>query len=512
MTNIGKNENRIHAYALPALLVLFFGIYFFNLFGEKLFYYSNGLGIDGEIYGRMVRNLPQCLYNGTIEPYWYQKVFPVIIARGILELSGMHIDNPMIVKAYTLINAGCITGSVLLYFVIAKKLHFSLPKRTMGFLLLFFNFGLLKFAPYEPLLNDSMALLLSFILLYCYLVNNWKLGFFFSFLGLFTFPLVIWLTAAVLFSFKKTHKAPDTVNTPFRIIALCLALSPAIITAYNYFFNFERFDFYSYYGLAVISLDSVTGTVLLVISLLAVSWFLFLGFKMMFKLINVKDILQYIYWNRLILFVGQYALLKVILHLFTNNEIHQGRSSFHFIENISYQSLIYPLGFLISHFMFFGSIVLLFCFGARKYLNRISIQDNSIFLLMLFNFFFLISTESREFIYLLPFVGYIVLQNINEKVVNNNIFLSLIFIVNLTVSLFWFKINVPGIYEPVKNKLAFPWQRFYMILGPWRNTEMFTLFGVVTLLSAALIWYQIKRTNTALVKQLPGNTLDYEQK
>lgn len=491
-----ENNSRSKLLMLIGLTVLFFAIYFFNLSGEKLFSYKSGLGIDGEYYGRMVRGLPGNLFDKTVEPYWYQKFLPAIVARVVLQLSGMPIDNPLIVKAYSLIDAISIAGSVFLYFAITRKLKYSIEKVTLGFVLVFFCFGLLKYAPYQPLLTDRVALFECFLLLYCYVINNWKLALLVAFLGLFTFPLVVWLTAMLVFSVKREETETAPKKMPVNVIAFVLSILPVGITAYDYFFSPDVFNKYANNGLASISWETTGAALLVILSAVFVCLFLFFGMVSVLKHVNISGMLSHVYWDRVVSFVALYVLLQLILHFFTGNPYGLSRTPFHFIENVSYQSLVFPAGFLVSHFMFFGSIVIVFLLGASGYLSKLSNRHLGVVCLFAVNLLLLVSTESREFIYLLPFAGFVILEGIDDKLAGSKVFFTTVLLINLAVSLFWFNINVPEIFEPITNKQAFPWQRFYMILGPWRSVQMNMLFGLVMVTSFGLVWYTMGKAKS----------------
>lgn len=485
---------------LASLVVLFFSIYFFNLAGEKFFFYKTGLGIDGTHYGNMLRGLPESLYNNTVMPYWYQKFFPVIIARMLIEVSGLPIDNPLIVKAFMLIDMICLTASVIIYLSICKLESFSRNKTILGFVLIFISFAFLKYAPYEPLLTDRVAFLEAMLLLYCYIKKYWVGGLAIAFIGLFTFPLVIWLSASLLFMVRGNIGGAREYSNRLAP-ALFVALVPVGITVWNYFFSYEDFNFYRHHDQATFSWGSPASVLLLVLSLSVLLFVLTYTYKIILSGIALKQLGRAVYWNRVLAFGTLYVVFRAIMFFYADNT-RDPRTAIDFIEDISHQALVYPGGYFVSHFMFFGSVVVLFGLLFKRFLQN---NQAGLTMLIMVNAFFLISTESREFIYLLPFVAYIVIKNINESFASDRVMLLLILGLNLVVSLFWFKVNTPEIYDAVGSRLTFPKQRFYMLLGPWRNLHMYMVYAASTVISSSIIILYIKN------KQSSGLTLTQEQ-
>lgn len=485
---------------LAGLIILFFSIYFVNLLGEKFFFYKTGLGIDGTHYGNMLRGLPGSLYNNTIGSYWYQKFFPVIIARLIIEVSGLPIDNPMIVKAFMFIDILCLIASVVVYLLICKFESFSKSKTTLGFVLIFISFAFLKYAPYQPLLTDRVAFLEAMLLLYCYIRNYWFGGLIIAFFGLFTFPLVIYLSAALLFVVRE-GAVPAKENRSVKVSALAIAMIPIGLTAWNYFFSYEDFSFYRRHDQPSLYWDTAGETLLLILSASTLVVLITYVYRLILSRISIGGYIKSIYWNRVLAFALLYTAFRAII-FFNANDTQGKRSAVDFIEDISHQALVYPAGYFVSHFMFFGSIVVLFVLLFKRFLQN---NQAGLMMLIMVNTFFLISTESREFIYLLPFVAYIVIKNISENFASDRVLLLLVLGVNLLVSLFWFTVNTPEIFDAVGSRLVFPKQRFYMLLGPWRNLYMYLAYAAATAISSSIIILYIKN------KQSSGLKLTQEQ-
>jgi hypothetical protein len=99
---------------------------------------------------------------------------------------------------FGLLDVALLTAGAALWCRIANQVHLSPQAKVIGFIGLFVNFAVLKFATYYTILTDTAALALGIATLYCWL-TNWRVGLYLVIVaGAFTWPTVAYQAALLL--------------------------------------------------------------------------------------------------------------------------------------------------------------------------------------------------------------------------------------------------------------------------------------------------------------------------
>ena len=96
--------------------------------------------------------------------------------------------------------------------------------------------------------------------------------------------------------------------------------------------------------------------------------------------------------------------------------------------------------------------------------------------------FFILGTETRQFLQFFPFIIFIFLDSI-QKIHFNKYELFGIFAFQLVWSRFWYKINSPeGFLKNSivdKNLFEYPSQKYFQFHGPWLSTTNSIIYGLI---------------------------------
>jgi hypothetical protein len=196
------------------------------LFEEKV-QAGGGLGWDGQIYAALVAGLPDLLRHGELAPYYAHRILAPALAWMLIRLAGAEPVPAAIIAAFGVLNLLAQIGSAWLWYRIAGQCRIGLPGKWIGYAALFLNFEAAKLAWFYPVLVDSTAIFVSFLLLFLFLKrSSW---------GLVAATLLAsfcWstggLTGALLIAFPRepvagTAIAPDDRWLRYGIAAACLA-------------------------------------------------------------------------------------------------------------------------------------------------------------------------------------------------------------------------------------------------------------------------------------------------
>jgi len=194
-------------------IVLALGL--FNLiWGEKI-QAGAGLGWDGSQYAAMVRSLDTMIENAQLGTYYAQRIFPAIIVRQMLWLSGSIDSNANIVRAFEIYNLALLVMACGIWKRIADRFPLSNVGRWIGFGGLFLSYEASKQAFYYPVLTDVSALFTALLLLMLYLEKKPVALLFTAVVGAFAWPVVSFCGALLLFFLRSKCSAsaiePDWV-------------------------------------------------------------------------------------------------------------------------------------------------------------------------------------------------------------------------------------------------------------------------------------------------------------
>ncbi len=488
-----KVSNRLFMLLFAVLLI----IMLYNAFGERV-YHNNGNGWDGAVYTDMVKKMPEVIYNNTISSFYYQRILPSFLCYASLRVVGVETSDINVLHFFIVFNIILILISVFVYTRIAKLLSFNSYTFIAGFVLLFYNFSVLKMSMYDPVKTDYLAFLEGLLISYFYLKKNFIALLITAICSLFTFPTVIFLSSIFLILFDKDVKATMSDIKPAVIkylLPLLLASIPVLLTFYSYKYNFVKFDFARATDGATMSWVDTKERLSMLLSIIMLVFVLFVFYKAM--ILYVKDILNFrgfTYYKAgvmVLIFIVANVLIKKLCDVNAPNP----NSFADFLYRICYQALVYPLGSYIAHFIYFGSVIILLFLRFKKVISSIGNLGKGFVVFLGLNLILMIGSESRQFIYVIPFITVAILYAMNEELNGNKLLLFVLIIINLTFSFFWYQINLPDVQMEVGSQKAFPQQRYFGFQGPWVSRNTYYIHLLFTIACFAATKYVLDRRN-----------------
>ena len=166
------------------VLMIYYGI-FYILFGET-YPFNGGLSTDGFVFASFIPDFTKSRFFDT---YYAQRILPSMLVGVFLKLLSINATEQNIYTAFQILNLVSIVVSCYFFKQLLLWFKISLKNQVLAFLLLLFNFGVIKYPFYLPVMTDTFALMLSIALLYFYLKNNIQSIIICTLLLAFTWPM-----------------------------------------------------------------------------------------------------------------------------------------------------------------------------------------------------------------------------------------------------------------------------------------------------------------------------------
>jgi hypothetical protein len=177
---------------------------------------NDGLGWDGVMYGKLTRDMFQMIHDGQLNSYYAQRVLPSLLVRGLLDLTGLPLTNPNIIKAFFLYNWVLLLGVCMLWRRVSNHFSLSVTGRWLGFAAIFLNFECAKQSFYYTVLTDVTALFVGMLMLVFYVERRPLPLLITSLIGAFAWQ-VVGLSGAILLAFMNTALSASAI-TPVSVL------------------------------------------------------------------------------------------------------------------------------------------------------------------------------------------------------------------------------------------------------------------------------------------------------
>jgi hypothetical protein len=188
------------------------------------------------------------------------------------------------------------------------------------------------------------------------------------------------------------------------------------------------------------------------------------------------------------------VLVKTPVYLWANHSL-RAVSTLGTIDHTVSHSVAKPLVFMVSHPMYFGPMFLLLVFCFKPFSRMIRGYGIGLVLVIWMGVFTSSNPESRQSIpsYVIagPFLGLLV-----DKLALPGRFLWLTVALAMASTRVWMRMNLPA-YDDFQYQ-RFPFQNYYMMLGPWMSNQMYLLQGAIVLVAAALLFVCLLSTGRNL--------------
>jgi len=493
-TTTYNNKHSLHRIILTTILLI---IVFYNYFGEHVTL-CDGYGWDGcSYYKNMVLNGLDEYLSGNISRYHTHRMLPFMVIHYIMKM--LHItqtaSNVMIVSS--IINILMLCLAVYFFFKISSILKWKKHTEIMAFAFSFFNFHVLKFMGYCPVMTDMPTFTLCWAAAY-YFMNNQKYCLVFTgILSIVTFPL---LSLIILFLTIMPKQKMKNSNNRFSYI-----INTFIKTAYMFWLP-TAFILYAIFRNMVRGAGSLEDTFIArypqniyITTAGLVSYVVFYYFATQPLRKDWKDFLHTLSRpKRIITIIMSFIIFFILYKLPT---VYGFEGPFSLVNELA-QICQFPatdiLIFIETPFLYLGIVFILFILCWPDICNTGCQWGSGYFMTLMLALFFLPDIETRKLICFFIFTLLPLMNHINgiNRIRNEYIYLTVV--IQLGLSFFWFTINVPGIEKAfntysVDTYLQWPSQRYYMFQGPWQSHSVYLITLIIETITTIVLWLFLKK-------------------
>lgn len=460
------------------LISILLTIIIFQILGEKIPVNEGAIG-DGVFYREVATSFLDNIEDESYNIVQIQRIFPFAMVNMVFALFGFDYDYGSLLSGMIIFHFLMLIPGIYWYFSLTKKMRVSSSLEILGFILLFFNFAVLKETWYNPFSTDFTALVLGMGQVNYFVRHDRQKLFLVSVIGGFVWPTLL-LTGLVLIFLPSEHMELHPGPRPkslFPVIASAAILFLLILVSLftGRFVTGETWDIILHKS-----------------SLLAVVAFIFvfmfknpINWKKSWALFRTKQKSQ----KTIRLAVILSAFVLVVFLLSGNN---QNFNLPGLAQNFFGKMLRFPLDFLVGHLMYFGFLIplgIVFFVRMVKEMAKLGMGFTVVCLLI---FVFILNPESRIIMPLLPFLIFLLLKGVRRyRILDKD--LIVIGAINLILSTFWWPLNVPGMEKALSSIqedsiFSFPAQRYWMHFGDMMSFPVYFGVGLLFCLLFYVAW------------------------
>lgn len=482
----------LHRWILIAILAI---IVVHNYYGEYCAH-CEGYGWDGSVYYKdiLINGLDQYT-SGNISQYHTHRMLPFLIIHYIMRVLSLSFlpNNVMLVSS--IINTCLLAISVWLFFGISRAKKWNWKTETLIFAFCFYNYHVLKFMGYCPVMTDMPTYTLSIALAYFFIKQN-KTGLITTgLISIVVFPLLA-LMALLLLAFPNNSvgeyipRKENAANPPSKIDKANYILNATMRAILTWWLP-TAFVAYIFFRLYVRGMDNYQSVFVtrypqnVWISVAGIiAYIIFYFYATMPLRADFATTLKQLYTRRRILAIALWLAIFVVVYTLPTMYGFKGKFS---LVNEFAQICQFPatdvLIFIETHFLYLGIGFLFVLLMWKEICRETRILGIGAVLILMLSLVFLSDIETRKitcfYIFLLPIMGTLL-----EKKVIKLYIVYLIVATQLIYSAFWFNINTDGIAEAfatydINVYLQMPAQRYYMFQGPWQSHQMYMLIIII---------------------------------
>jgi hypothetical protein len=448
----------LRRYLLPIIVASYLTLYFF--IGERV-PVNGGLGFDGYFYGHLSQNIPGMLAE-RIPLYFVDRILPSLIVWCAAAL--IHVDLSevsRVVAAFHLYNSVLLVAGALAWVRLSRVLKLSGEVATIGAACLFLNWIVAKQFLYFVVQTDTTAFALGIVAALCLIEKRLFLFTIAAFVASFAFKTVMEMaTPLMVFSTKPA----DRNNSAWgKRLAVTAAIVLGTVPLYLVLILGYRMPTSS----AQVELATLP------ISTVIFSGYLYYLYRYGFEYISLSS-LKVSYKNSL-MFTSMWVLRLFILWMLTRYFVSdQAIFSLRTFLFGSFESAVAKPGvFIVAHVASFGpSFVLLLFFLPQVMKVAASYSVGAVFF-VLGSLTLGICAETRILAFAYPLLVTFLCQALQGFAPTRR-FTVIFLICSLVLSRLYLPLNelgmrsVPtGILTDVSQLTEFPWQWFFMNVGPY---------------------------------------------
>lgn len=476
---------------MPLMILLWGTFYFF--FGS-IINANHGFGYDGWLYALVAQDFNGYLLLKKLSAYKIQKIFPSFVVWIILTISHIPKDNNIIVKSFQIYNLCLILLSSLIWLKISKIYKLSLNLIWVGFIFAFINFGVARLPFYYPVLTDTTALFLGFLLLYAHLVNNLTLKTIIAFLGAFTWPTLFYIGILLIifpYNFKIEVSKYEGLSAN-KYLAFLFAIPILIIDLHfiNLYFTFGKLYYTKTEFIPSFLLISA------LLNFLFISYFFYTFFPDKLPILRYFQLFKKIILNikikKVLICLFLFIIVSYLQKYFSNDSRSENSMERILLQTAMY-SITKPFIYYVASVVYFGPAFIIFFFYLKKYKSHLKDLGIGVYLSFILSFFLLLPAEPRVIINFIPFITLLSVLVVKDLELQKTHFVLI-----AIFSLIFSQVYIPLQNIPTSDKdlFTFPNQLYFMNTY-MISTESYLIHGTIVLVISLILLFSIRKNQVS---------------
>jgi len=180
------------------------------VFHTERYFNHDGLGDDGAFYGTWIQYFSTDIPSMGLHSYSAQRLFPVYFVWKLLSTFHLPLIPPYIVRTFQWMNFFSIVFGFAAWNITAKELSLTRAGYIFGTASIFMSCAVLKWIPFDPVLDDALAFGLASIAMMAFLKRRYILLAIVTLVGAFTWPSFVAVGAALLFFPRRSTLPPES--------------------------------------------------------------------------------------------------------------------------------------------------------------------------------------------------------------------------------------------------------------------------------------------------------------
>lgn len=436
---------------------------------------NDGYGWDGNMYGMYTQYWEEAVRQKAINAFRMQRMLVPAALAHILPMLKVELTAENIITAFRVSNVFWIGVTLLFFLLLARAARWDWQRTSLGMSALLLSVPVLKMSLFYPISPDIPALAFGMMAVYLWYRRLWPLLLALVLVGSFTAPTMI--LYGLLLVFPRGAPAKDS-PAPKWVIALPPLLFLLAWTGVWVYYpdTFNRPPS----GSHPVQMQWLPLSLPLMLAYMA-------GIGLLLRYLKVRALLQSMrvqWWWIPLLLVG-YAATRYLIQWWAGPEAAP-QTMGGYLRLLLAQSVAWPAGSVVAHFVYFPGLVLLLCLGGRHLPVTLRREGWGAFILALAAGVLFLGSETRQLIQLVPFLVFVGVQAIGKGAFFPTWFVSLWALGLLAASRFWIQIGRPGSLDGLY--LEEPAQRYFQFHGPWMNGQSWSLAMAGLVFSVGLLW------------------------
>lgn len=403
---------------------------------------GDGLGWDGSVYGRMVKEFDKFPHIPQLDIYYSSRIFPSSVVFCTLTAFSLPLSSINIIHGFQIFNIILLVLVGYIWALIADELHISSKGKWLGLMGLFLNNAVLKFCFYYPVLTDTTALFFGILIFYFWLHDN-KIGLAgVVFLGAFTWPVLIY-QGLLLYIFPR--KKVDW-EKPRHYLDYLLGLIAGLVFLVGSIYFTNSFT-PGFYGGQILFPENNSLMTCIILSVAVVVLYAFTMVRNLFNnnyFFGIKKFFLDIRFLRLFIALAIYGISRFLVDFFTTDKSTPLVGSIQvFLVRVFSTSTARPFEFYIAYVFYFGPILILAFWFLNNFCKAAQSFGWGVLLVCLMNMVITINCVSRSLTAFYPIVVVLTVLAVDKHILDNA-FLKYFALISVLLSRVWLSYNGSG--------------------------------------------------------------------